>query len=425
MKIACIADLHLNKTVYKGVMDKKLTSLPFRNADFMRSFEWMVDECINNIKPDLLVIGGDVYDYYDASNPIRSFFSSQLSKLVENKIPCIILVGNHDVSKKNHALEDVQKLNLKPIRVLDSSLIMNFKEHRLLFFPYSLDIEQQKITMRDAFKKFTREIKEDKSNLPSIFFGHFGVKNAILNDYSIENDNEDERTTNTTTTLINAPRAEYYSRRSDDIENTELDELGVEYVILGDFHRHQILKTKCYGFYPGSIEKTDINEVNQKKGFMVYDSDAEEIKDYGKCKFIEYPNCRPMIEIRGNLESIKKQFYALDYSKYQGAIVKIVFIGNSEELLDFSSGIEELKKEMVDKIDPIHVFTVPKPPRDKIQEQKATALEREIMERGHFTDKDILNVLKEMIEERVIDKEDRDETIKIANEIYNEVKEEV
>jgi len=422
MKIACINDLHLNKTVYKGVMDREFPSLPFRNADFMRSFAWMVDKCISDIKPDLLVIGGDVYDYYDASNPIRSFFSTQLSKLVENKIPCIILVGNHDVSKKNHALEDVQKLNLKPIRVLDASLILNFKEHRLLFFPYSLDIEQQEITMRDAFKKFAKEIKDDKSDLPSIFFGHFGVKNAILNDYSIEENNEDEETTNTTTTLINAPRAEYYSRRADDIETTELDGLGVEYVILGDFHRHQILKTKCYGFYPGSIEKTDINEVNQKKGFMVYDSDAEEIKDYGKCRFIEYPNCRPMIEIRGNFESIKKQFYALDYSKYQSAIVKIVFSGTSEELLDFSSGIDELKKEMVDKINPIHVFTVPKPPRDKIQEQKATALEKEIMDRGHFTDKDILNVLKEMIEERVADKEDLAETLKIANEIYDEVK---
>ena len=69
------------------------------------------------------------------------------------------------------------------------------------------------------------------------------------------------------------------------------------------------------------------------------------------------------------------------------------------------------------------MFTVPRPPKDKIQEQAATTLEKEIMDRGHFTDKDILDVLSEMVGERVKNKEEQEDVMKLANRIYNEVKE--
>ena len=62
MKIAIVPDLHLNKSVYKGVYDRDNPSVPFRSADFMRAFESIVDKCINELKPDLFVIPGDVYD---------------------------------------------------------------------------------------------------------------------------------------------------------------------------------------------------------------------------------------------------------------------------------------------------------------------------------------------------------------------------
>jgi DNA repair exonuclease SbcCD nuclease subunit len=63
MKIAIAGDLHLNKTVYKGVMDRINSQLHFRNADFMKAFDYMVDKCVNEIKPDLFVVPGDVCGY--------------------------------------------------------------------------------------------------------------------------------------------------------------------------------------------------------------------------------------------------------------------------------------------------------------------------------------------------------------------------
>ena len=437
MKIAVIADLHLNRSTY-SVMDREFTDIPFRSSDFMRSFKWMVDKCISEIKPDLIIFGGDTYDHYTVNNSIRGFFSSQLSRLIENKIPCIILTGNHDICQRHHALNDIQELKLKSVKVIDQPDIIEFKGHRLCLFPYSLDIEQKKITLNESMEEFTKRINEYKDNMPTIFFGHFGIYGAVLNDYEKEaglgstknaddllgdlfddfSDDEVAETTNTTTT-----RLDYYNSRKDDVHVSALDAMKVDYILMGDFHKHQRLKTKTIGFYCGSIERTGFTEQGQPKGFIMYDSDAKINGEYGKCKFIEYPHCRPMIDIKGNLESLKKQFAVYDYSKYQGAIVRLVCVGTSNDLLDFSVGVEEFKKEIVKKINPIHMFTVPRPPKDKIQEQAATTLEKEIMDRGHFTDKDILDVLSEMVGERVKDKEEQEEVMKLANQIYDELKE--
>src|SRR3989304_334393 len=101
MKIAITADLHLNKSVYKGVMDKDCPLIPFRNVDFMKAFSYVCDKTIEN-KPDLMVIAGDVYDNHSPSNEIRGFFSGQLHRVSNNNIPIIILVGNHDICRKHH-----------------------------------------------------------------------------------------------------------------------------------------------------------------------------------------------------------------------------------------------------------------------------------------------------------------------------------
>lgn len=424
MKIAIIADLHLSKSVY-GVLDKR-TLLPFRTVDFMNSFEWIINKNINEIKPDLIVLGGDIYDYHNnMSNSVRGFFSAQLSKLIEAKIPCIAMVGNHDICMSSHALNDIQELKLKPVKIIDRPVITEFKGHRLCLFPYSLDIEQKKVTLQESFKKFSDEIKALPHDKPTLFFGHFGIYGATLNDYKKDfntDDIDDEGSgdkgiTNTTTT-----RLDYVNNSKDDIHVSQLDDMAADYILMGDYHKHQKLKTKTIGFYCGSIERTGFTEQGQVKGFMVYDSEANMDKDYGKCRFVEYPNCRPMMELIGTLDAMKKQFDAFDYSKYQGAIVRLVFKGTSDDLMYFSNGIEEFKKEIIGRTNAIHVFTNQKPPTDKIQEQKATELEKEIMERGHFTDKDIIGVLNEMVGERVKDDKEQTGIMELADLIYKEVK---
>jgi len=414
MKIAIVPDCHLNKSIYKGVMDKEFSDVPFRSADFMRAFRYIVDKCVNELHPDLFVIPGDTYENWHPSNEIRGFLSKQVAKLRNAKIAVVILIGNHEICSKNHALQDIQELGLKSIRIVDRPAILNFKELRLLLFPYSLDIEQKKITLRDEFHKFVEGIKE-QDNQFSIFFGHCGVQGAKLNEYTISS-----LVTRSTTTEMEVDKREFKNKNPNDLTLEDLDSIGAEYVILGDYHQHQLLETKnCISMYPGSIEKTDFTEVDQKKGFILYDSDAEYIDMVGKCRFVEYPKCRPMIELKGNFMDMRQKFSECKLEDFQEAIVKLNFVGSKEEHASFSSGIEDFQKEIREKINPIHMFNV-QDVQNEEEEEAASELVKEIMEKGHLQADDVMNVVKEMVKEKVSDDEECEKTIDLGIEIYKD-----
>jgi len=420
MKIAIVADLHLNKSVYKGVADREWPQLPFRNGDFMRSFRFICDEIVKT-NPNLMVINGDIYDHFEPTNEVRGFFSSQLRRLVDAKIPVIILVGNHDVCRKHHALKDIQELGLKDIRIVEKPTIYEFKKtnFRLLLFPYSLDIEKGTVTSKEEFDKFLIQIKEaqDKENKTSLFFGHCGIQNAILNSYTDEEITNVKEITNTTTTPILKEKA-YFNRNKKDICMEDLDKIGAKYVFLGDFHQFQVLDTKkCISMYSGSIERNSFSESRQKKGFVIYNDELDNENNMGCCRFIEYPHCRPMAELRGNLDQIKKKLQELDYSMYQEGIFKLSFIGEREQLIEFSSGLDELKKQILEKTNAIHIFhkqTI----NNKHMAELASKIEQRIDEKGHIEAADVIDVVKEIIDEKITDKEECKQVKELAIEIY-------
>ena len=418
MKAVIAPDCHLNKSTYKGVMDKDNPMLPFRNVDFMKAFEYIVDKSIDELKPDLFVIPGDTFDNYHPSNDVRGFFSAQLQKLISNGIPVIILIGNHEICQKHHALKGIMKLKLPKIKVIEKHTVFTFKGHNLLIFPYSVEVEQKKLTIREDFENFVSMMDEKRngdenafdSSLPSIFFGHFGVNGGKLNQY-FENDDYKQEilgdliTTSTTTEV--KVKKDFINTNPEDISCDDLDRLGADYVILGDYHAFQTLPTKkCVALYPGSAEKSDLSELDQTKGFIVYDSENEERGDLGKCRFIEYPHCRPMLELKGNMKDIMERFAAVDYSKFQGAIVKIFFVGDKKELIDFSTSLDMLRKQIVDKIDPVHMFHEQKV-KHLEQEEAASQLEQEILDKGHIEADDIKELVSEIIGDR--HSEDKDE----------------
>ena len=172
--------------------------------------------------------------------------------------------------------------------------------------------------------------------------------------------------------------------------------------------------------YGGSVEKSDFSEIEQKKGFIVYDSEAEVNGNMGKCHFVENPTCRPMLQLEGNFDAIREQFAKQDCTTLQECIVKILFKGSPEELILFSSGLDTFKKELREKVNPIHVVTMQKVKNDIIDEE-ASQLEQEIMAKGHLEVEDIMPIVTEVLKEKISDKEEAEATIALAQEIYDEV----
>ena len=172
--------------------------------------------------------------------------------------------------------------------------------------------------------------------------------------------------------------------------------------------------------YIGSLEKTDISEADEKKGFILYDSEAKEDDILGKCKFIENENCRSMVVLSGTIDNMEKQLEKIKNVK--DAIVKVSFSGNNEELNIFSANIDSFKKKLKSKLNPIHILHT-QDVTDEEETKKATEIENGIIEKGHMGTEDVLEVVKEMIREKISDQNEIDILDKMAAEIYKDVKE--
>jgi DNA repair exonuclease SbcCD nuclease subunit len=435
MKISVMADLHLNKATYKTVMDRQMSSLSFRSADFMRAFEWAVDECINNVKPDLVVIAGDEYDTYNPNNEIRGFFSKQLKKLIENDISVRILIGNHDVCQKHSSLSDIEELGLKNIQIISNPKVEIFKnknkeEIRLLLFPYSLDIERGIRSSKEEFNLFLDDVKKrTDNNMESLFFGHFPLFGGIMNRYNIgeddntlDNKNTPVETDTTSTLTYDKNQHAYKNVNKNDIGINDLDRLGdlnVGYVFLGDFHEYQFIDTKkCKSWYCGSLEKNSFNEINHVKSFMVYDSSANIDEKMGCCKSIPYSNCRPMIDLFGNLKEMKEIFYKIDLSDKKDCIVRLNFSGSKEDLAEFKVSHDEFKKDIISKTNAIHIYHNICKITDVNIIETLEKLDNSVKDNNHTEIADVIEVVKEMIDERISDETERKEISELAMEIY-------
>lgn len=353
MKISIVADCHLNKSTYKNVKDFQNQHLPFRTADFMKAFQFSVDQTLE-LKPDFFILLGDVFDNMSPSIDVLSFFNEQLSRISNSGIKCYIMVGNHDFGRRNHILQPLKALNINNIVIVDSPCITKeIDGYNFAFFPHSLDVEIGDKSMRQSYLDFSQTLEGlDKSK--TLFFGHFGVQGAIINQWLDKPDG-----LITELFMKRTKKNVIRNSESDAITLLDLEQTNASYVFLGDYHKHQSFDIpNQIAMYVGSLEKSDFNEIGQKKGFIYFDSNLEKDKKIGTAKYIEYKNSRPFLEIRGNWNQIREAAKGINQKieDYNGAIVKVVFSGKTNELVDFNSNIDKLKRWISEKIKPAHLY---------------------------------------------------------------------
>ncbi len=347
-----------------------------------------------------IVFLGDIYDTFDPSSNITGFFSEQLRKIIDAKIPVIILIGNHDICSRHHALLPLLKLNLKNVKIIETPQILVVNDLVLLLFPYSVEIEKKIVTVKDQFSTFIADFKKKLAinteliGKKVIFAGHYGVKDAMFN--------------KTKTNII-------MNRNTNDISLDDLDSIGAKFVFLGDYHKNQVLSTKkCISMYVGSIEKTDMSEILDKKGFVVYDSYVD------KYEFMEYPDVRPMLDLIGDYSIINKSIDELT-EKYMNAIVRITVVGTSQAIVEYDTMQQDIMKKLKSKIDPIYVKRRNKLLQDDSEKQNVE-VERDMKE-GRIETIEIIDVVKETIKERHLEDDITKELFDIADEIYKMAKE--
>jgi DNA repair protein SbcD/Mre11 len=266
MRILHFADLHLGVESY-GHVDPA-TGLSTRLADFLRSFDEIVDYALNN-SVDLVLFCGDAYKSREPTPTQQREFARRVNRLASNGVAVFLLVGNHDLPNamgkatateifdtlaiKNvcvSARPDVCRLETKsgPVQVASlpwprRSLLLSRDETK------DLSLDQVKQKMEEAL---TRIVLNHASKLdpaiPAVLAAHVWVAGC--------------RTASERMVTIGQDHA---------LLPGNLANPAFDYIALGHVHKQQVILESPPVVYAGSPERLDFGEADDEKGFYVVD----------------------------------------------------------------------------------------------------------------------------------------------------------
>lgn len=239
MKIVHCSDLHLGKR-FSGNKDyvKK------RYMDFFNAFATFIDK-VEEIKPDVCLIAGDIFDKKEINPDILSKTEYLLKKLKDNvKKDIIAIEGNHDNS-----------------RILEESWLEYLQEQNILkVFYYNKDFEEK------------NHLKIDDINFYPVGYPGFMIDEALTK--LSEKLNPQEKNIVIVHTGISGSTDTLPGLVSTSI----LDLFKDKAIYIAGGHIHSFTtypKEKPYFFVSGSLEFSNVqNEKSDKKGFILFDTDT-------------------------------------------------------------------------------------------------------------------------------------------------------
>lgn len=395
MITAICADLHLNNSNF-GRMDKH--GLSFRTRDFMAAFEFFVEQCVNVVKPQRVVILGDIYDNPNPPNPVRRFFNKMVKRLSKAGISVEIIVGNHDACYFSHALQPVEEANFQGVRVHQQLSLSAADDCLMIMLPHSQEVERRELTHKMAIGEFYAKhqveiAKARVEGLPVVAFGHFGVYGVYMND-GIKNHNQD------------------------DVSLDDLTSLDADAIFLGHYHMDQPLDIPgTKSMYVGSLERSTFNDTAQIKSFVVMETER------GKkpvIRRVEYPNARKMITVSGNADQIVNEIAKIKQSisnEESEPIVKVKFEGTVAEYASFCKN----KKLIRDELTTAKHIAFEKDVSDPDRDAQAESVRQKIAGKADVGSADILDVFDSWAKTAVADPVDQKAVLGIAADIVSSV----
>ena len=346
MKLVHLSDLHLGKKVNEFSM--------------IEDQEYILTRIINSIddeKPQVVMIAGDVYDKAVPSAEAVELFDDFLVRLSKRDLKVFVISGNHDSPERiafgsrlmNHSgvyMSPVYDGNIEPISIGDEHGIVDFfllpfikPAHVKRYFPEA-EIE----SYTDAIKKAVGEMHVNPDNR-NVIITHQFVTGASLCE-------SEERSVG----------------GSDNIDGSVFDPF--DYVALGHLHGPQKMGRETLR-YCGTPLKYSFSEANHEKSIAIVEIFEKDNISIRKIPLIPK---RDLVEIRGKYcELVEKSFYQglntedyyhitlLDEEDVLDALAKLRVIYPYIMKLDYDNRrtreqTEILGSEDVEKKSPIELF---------------------------------------------------------------------
>ncbi len=259
MKILHISDTHLGYSAYRKTTEDGIN---LREIDIYNAFEEFVSFAIKS-KPDLIIHAGDLFDSVRPNNRALTFAIKQIIRLSKEKIPFVVIAGNHEhpkLKETGHIFSIFDHINhVYPI--------YNAKYEKLTFKINTEEIMIHAVPQCELKTRFNDELKKVKPSSDvnyNIFLSHgavSGIKVFSMNEFN------------------------------ELVFPSNIFEKKFDYIALGHYHKYSKLTDNA--FYSGSTERLSFTEATDKKGFIEIDISKGKIKH----NFIEIKN-RKMMDSR-------------------------------------------------------------------------------------------------------------------------------
>lgn len=256
-RLAALGDAHLGRTHFAHLRDDEGRNL--REEDFLRSFDWAVDEILRQ-EPDGFLWLGDVFDHSRPTYRVFTRVLSGLKRLEDAGLTGAVISGNHDtprlrgVGSPYAALEEVfPGVTFAWAMQARSVDLAGVRVHAV---PQTLGVEE----LRAELEAAARGVSADATNL---LLAHVA--------------------------LTSLPRGDWR-----DINELELEEAAFDrrfdLVLLG--HYHVLQKASKRTWYAGATDSFNFSDRPKgagPKGIVVLDTDAPSVEH------VPNPHERPLL----------------------------------------------------------------------------------------------------------------------------------
>ena len=281
MKIFHLADLHLGKCIH-GYSMIEMGDQPYWMEQLLKK----ADE----LKPDAVVISGDVYDRAVPSKEAVNLFDDLLTRFSERNIPVLIISGNHDsgtrlafadklLCNQGIYLSGEVKKEVKCVTLEDTYGPVHF-----WMVPYLFPAAVNVILNRDDLKDYDSAMRALLEEQPV----NWKERNVILSHQFVVAGGEKPAMGGSETTVGGIGQ----------IDASVFD--GFDYVALGHIHNAQKMGREQIR-YAGSPLSYHFSEAGQKKGLTIV-----ELREKGQLtvSLEELPVLHEMREVSGTMDEL-------------------------------------------------------------------------------------------------------------------------
>lgn len=269
MLIVHTADLHLGVGNYAPLNPS--TGMSRRIDDFILAFDQVVNYATQN-NADMFLLCGDTFKDPNPNSTVLKMFASRLSRLSRENIQTVIILGNHDAPRGGRAAppEPLIELNVPNVHYFSQPGFTDFicrsgEKARVFALPYRHPVKvasdrtvgqtglRKELMQQNYLEQVTKEIeifaREGRNDADvCILTGHFTIQGVVAG--SERNWTIDE---------------EYA------LPPALFDTDVFDYIAMGHVHKHQEIQARTPIIYPGSIERVDLAEAEEDKGFVHVD----------------------------------------------------------------------------------------------------------------------------------------------------------